>query len=92
LPHTRLETEVEKDGDRWLLRLTNTDSPAAFCVWVEDARPVDAAGGAFFDDNYLTLLPGETRQVAVTWHGVPEPARQLTIAGWNTDEITLPQA
>jgi hypothetical protein len=35
---------------------------------------------AYFTDNYVSLLPGESKEIGVTYDGVPG---QLAIRGWN---------
>ncbi|MBQ1012458.1 hypothetical protein KBX53_16135, partial [Micromonospora sp. M51] len=34
---------------------------------------------ARYDDNYFWLLPGETREVRVSWPARPGVARQVTV-------------
>jgi exo-1,4-beta-D-glucosaminidase len=42
---------------------------------------------AFWDDNYLSLLPGETRSLKCTIPGDPAPGGYtLTLSGWNVKE------
>jgi exo-1,4-beta-D-glucosaminidase len=45
----------------------------------------------FWEDNYLSLLPGETRSVHCTIPGtvLSGNARTLTLSGWNIKEQTL---
>lgn len=67
--------------------LTNTSTAPAFMIelMIVKERSRDAVAPVFWDDNYLTLLPGETRTVRVRF----DPAHLggekavLKIGGWN---------
>ena len=67
--------------------LSNTSTAPAFMIelMVVKDRSGDAVSPVFWDDNYLTLLPGETRTVRAAF----DPERltgedpALKIAGWN---------
>ena len=72
-----------------MLTITNTGDTAAVFVWLEDPWELDASGYAYFDDNYFCLLPGESRNITVTWTDVPEEGRRLEIAAWNTGRLLL---
>jgi beta-mannosidase len=50
---------------------------------VQAERPAGAPGFVYFDDNYFSLLPGETRTIRADWRNVPEHARHLSVQGWN---------
>jgi exo-1,4-beta-D-glucosaminidase len=74
-----------------LVTLTNTGSSVAFFLRLQITR---GAGGeevlpVFWEDNYLSLLPGETRTVTATWRardlGAAQPA--LVVSGWNVARI-----
>jgi len=58
---------------------------AALGVVLEDARPYERPGWLVLDDNVLDLLPGETRELAVSWRfGEPGP---LLVEGWNVEAL-----
>lgn len=69
--------------------LTNTGKAPALAIKL---TVKDKAGArvlpAFFDDNYVSLMPGEERAITVR---VPVNARPATVAirGWNTPENVL---
>ncbi len=73
--------------------LSNTGRRAALGVWLEDARPLDGSGYVYFDDNYLFLLPGETREVTAAWSGDPigprPGGRQIRVSGWNFEQLLI---
>ncbi len=78
-PPTRLGVEHQQGT----VTIRNTGEVAALNVSIEDARPVRSAGYAYFEDNYLCLLPGEGRTLSVTWDGVPAGERKLEVTAWN---------
>jgi len=92
VPRTSVQAEKREAGaDRWLVTLANAGGHAALQLHLEDARPLSAAGYAYFSDNDWTLFPGEKKTFSVDWSGVPEEQRVLEIAGWNTDTIAIGQ-
>ncbi len=83
LPFVLVDADIEPDGDVWHLTLINNGDVVAPGVWLEKSDLYDNAGYAYFDANYFTLFPGETRAVTMTWDDVPPSARGLVISGWN---------
>jgi beta-mannosidase len=83
------ERQASKEPSLWQVTLRNRGATAALMVWLEDAREVDAPGYAAIEPNYFCLLPGEARQVLVTWAGIPQEDRKLEAAGWNTQVLEL---
>ena len=63
----RASTAAERRGERWVLRtdLENTSGTPALLVRLKvvRGRSGDRILPALYEDNYLTLLPGETRHV-----------------------------
>lgn len=55
---------------------------------------VDAAGQrilpAFYDDNYVSLLPGERRTIAVRYPASVSGKPRITLTGWNVRAATIP--
>jgi exo-1,4-beta-D-glucosaminidase len=75
------------------VRLENTGPSLAFFVHLAVRR---GPGGeevlpVLWEDNYVTLLPGEARELAATWAAKDlagaEPV--LTVDGWNVPEATV---
>lgn len=68
------------------LTLTNTGKTPALAIKL---TVLDKAGArvlpAYFEDNYITLMPGETRMVTVRVPASAKPA-SIAIRGWNTPE------
>jgi exo-1,4-beta-D-glucosaminidase len=73
------------------ITLTNSGSSVAFFIRLQIAK--GASGEevlpVLWEDNYLSLLPGETRAVTATWLtrdlGAARPA--LVVSGWNVARI-----
>jgi Exo-beta-D-glucosaminidase Ig-fold domain/Glycosyl hydrolases family 2/F5/8 type C domain/Glycosyl hydrolases family 2, sugar binding domain len=63
----RSATTAERQGDRWVLRteLENPSQTPALLVHLKAVREQsgDRILPALYDDNYVTLLPGETRRL-----------------------------
>jgi beta-mannosidase len=88
-PLTSISVTSQEAESEQILTLTNTGETAAMCVWLEDARDLNASGYSYFDDNYFCLLPQESRTVTVTWANVPAGARMLEVSAWNTETFVL---
>jgi mannosylglycoprotein endo-beta-mannosidase len=41
---------------------------------------------AFFDDNYISVLPGETKKITVEYTDEPGLKKAIEIYGWNVQE------
>ena len=96
LPQVQLETKiVAKDGSgdqqkTTRVMLTNPSKSLAFMVHL---RVTDGEGGpdivpVFWDDNYVSILPGETRHVAVRYGEISSSA-VIAIDGFNIAPATL---
>ena len=87
LPPAEVKASVRFESGRAKVTLANPSKAIAFLVHLavrkgpggEEVLPV------LWDDNYVTLLPGETREIEATYApkdlGAATPA--LTIDGWN---------
>src|SRR5262245_10533072 len=100
LPRVRLEAtgrvERRDDGDRVRVALRNSTKSLAFQVHVgvRSGGSSDEALPVLWEDNYLSLLPGESKEVTARY---PEPGTlgddpRLVVDGWNVEptEIALP--
>jgi len=84
---------LKKTGrSRANVRLTNpTGHPPAFFIRLS---VVDSHGHrrilpAFYSDNYLSLMPGQTREVIVEWP-VKNEAVSISVEGWNVPVRYVP--
>jgi exo-1,4-beta-D-glucosaminidase len=92
LPPAEVKATARFDSGRAKVTLENPSKALAFLVHLavrkgpggEEVLPV------LWEDNYVTLLPGETRELAATYAakdlGAAAPA--VTIDGWNVAEAT----
>jgi hypothetical protein len=55
---------------------------------------VDGAGQrilpAFYSDNYVSLLPGETREIEVRYKGGRRASARINLRGWNVEPASTP--
>ncbi|HVZ25521.1 MAG TPA: glycoside hydrolase family 2 TIM barrel-domain containing protein [Sediminibacterium sp.] len=88
MPATKLAVSFEKTDGDYRIHLKNTGKQLAFFTEIECMdqqhhliRPL------FYSDNFITLLPGETRMIKLeTLSGKPMPAgARLLVRGWNTE-------
>jgi exo-1,4-beta-D-glucosaminidase len=95
LPATAITANVrfERDGAEELAHVTlaNPGSTLAFFLRLQVAT--DPGGEEVlpvrWTDNYLSLLPGESREVTARYRpdGAPGAARLLVVSGWNVARI-----
>jgi len=84
---------LAKNGESVQVRLKNTSAALAFQVRlaVEVGRPGEEILPVLWEDNYVSLLPGEERTVEARFpskHSIgPHPT--LKISGWNIEPETL---
>ena len=82
-----------QDGDEVRVRIKNPSTHLAFQIRLAlvDAESGDEILPVLWEDNYLSLLPGESRTV-IARHASPAQARalRLEIDGWNIEAATAP--
>ena len=70
------------------MTLRNTSSHLAFQVRLA-VREKDGAEilPVFWDDNYIALMPGESRQITAHYHSPQalNDASELIVSGWNIE-------
>jgi hypothetical protein len=70
--------------------LANTGRALAFQVRL---KAVDATGTeilpVYWQDNYVTLLPGARREIAVSWPSSAKAAALVAIEGWNVASMRV---
>ncbi len=90
----KLQVSTEKqDNGNLLLHIDNPGKETAFFIRL---KVVDKKGElvlpVFLDENYFTLLPGETRKVTLDLKnrfGSPEGPFRLSTEGWNIESNTI---
>ena len=91
LPSVTLDTKTtfDNDGaeDRAVVTLTNPGTSLAFFVRL---RVLKKPGGSeilpsMWSDNYVSLLPGESRTLTARWRSedAPDATPTVTVDGWN---------
>ncbi len=93
LPRTTLALDPEPAGPDGTVRVRvrNTGSSLAFQIHlrVEDADIGEEVLPVFWSDNYVQLLPGESRTLTATFLPGRAPARvTLTAEAWNAPRVT----
>jgi exo-1,4-beta-D-glucosaminidase len=75
------------------LRLTNTGSTVAFFLHAQAVRTGsgEEIAPVFWSDNFISLLPGETRELTVN---IPskDKSLQMKVDGWNIQPLTVTTA
>jgi len=97
LPSTRLQSSARvvpaKDGETVHVQLKNTSKSLAFQVRlaVEAGKPGDEVLPVLWDDNYVSLLPGEEREIVARFQGKQTIGAEPTvkISGWNIEPETI---
>lgn len=97
LPKTHLKVTAHlrpaKDGEAVQVRLKNTSAALAFQVRlaVEAGKPGEEILPVLWEDNYVSLLPGEERTVEARFpskHSIGSHPT-LKVSGWNIEPETL---
>ena len=90
LPKTTVKSEVSQSQSNgknfYHVTVSNPTSTVAFMIWLrmQDARTGKPIRPAFYEDNFYSLLPGETRTVNIEYSGGIAPAQtRLIVDGWN---------
>jgi hypothetical protein len=85
----------EQEGGKLTAEIENTGQETAFFMrlLVRDKKPGELLLPVFMEDNYITLFPGEKRQIEIDVshldRDVSRSEMQLEIAPWNGNAITI---
>lgn len=77
------------------VRVSNTGSTVAFFIHAQAVRPGsdEEIAPVFWNDNFISLLPGETRELAVSIPSVKYLPLEIRLDGWNIrPEVVRPIA
>ena len=89
LPKAQVKTTVSTDGQgSFSVRLSNPGSTPALMLRlkVTDSRTGDLVLPVFYSDNYLFLMPGESRDVSIRVHPADCAGKpRLSLEGFNID-------
>jgi hypothetical protein len=98
LPRVKLEakTSVQREGERWRLT-TSLRNPSAFPAVMVRLKAVRQKSGdrilpAIYSDNYVTLMPGEDREIVTELRDADTrgEAPTIVIEGFNTETAATP--
>jgi exo-1,4-beta-D-glucosaminidase len=93
LPHAHVVAELLRSADDGAVRIRlRNDSPAlAFQIALEALDPTQARiDPVFWSDNYLSLMPGESRILTVKRSALGGPQiAAIALTGWNIDPERL---
>ena len=81
------------DEEKVRVQLENVGPSAALAIKLTLQKPADGARilPAYFSDNYVSLLPGETRVIDIQYpSAVAAGAAQIEVRGWNLTNLTVP--
>jgi len=86
LPPAQIDVECHGTDSGLVVELTNRSERIAFAVelLLTDANTREPVVPIFWQDNYVSVMPNETKIVAATFCAEPGP-RMLTVRGWNIE-------
>ncbi len=98
LPPATLKVAIgppEKVQDGFTERALSVENPGkalAFMVHMELMEEENSVTPTLWDDNFISLLPGESRQIRVRYRtdGVANGAGRIVVSGWNVLPQELP--
>ena len=94
LPPTRLSLTARRqppdaDGDHALVRVRNEGRSLAFQVRLKLTRGKEEVLPVMWEDNYFALMPGESREVRVSYPDAKTPAG-IEAEAWNAAAASAP--
>jgi hypothetical protein len=96
LPQVTLETRASSSQapNQFVVhvQLKNNGNAAAVMTKLTLIRAADGARilPAYYSDNYVSLLPGESRDISIEYPASEKQQPQITIRGWNVISATIP--
>jgi exo-1,4-beta-D-glucosaminidase len=98
LPKVKLDVEGVRgagaDGPAVHVTVKNPSDHLAFQVrfGIQKSGQTEEILPVFWDDNYIELMPGESREITAKYLSTSEVSGplELTIAGWNIEATTIP--
>ncbi|MCU0778784.1 MAG: discoidin domain-containing protein [Akkermansiaceae bacterium] len=90
LPKTGVKTTVSQSSragrNFHQVSVDNSSPHIAFMIWLrlQDANTGKPIRPAFYEDNFFSLLPGESKTVNIEYNGEIDPAKtRIVVDGWN---------
>jgi hypothetical protein len=90
LPKVKLEGELHTEHGAVTGRVTNTGAVPALAVHLTlcDSKTGQHVLPVYYDDNYFSLLPGESRNFRIEFD-TPASRPRVDITGWNIEPNSL---
>lgn len=86
-------TAAAAGNNQAIVTITNpANAPVAFFnrISLLDAATKKRVLPAFYDDNYVSVLPGESKKITVNWNAhMPYKNLLVSVSGWNVPEQQL---
>lgn len=90
LPMQDLNVKAQKTANELTVTLTNPAKTVAFFTELKLAdKNGDWVKPVFWNDNYVSLLPGETKTFTCEIPAQAATAKSLTVSGWNVKAQTI---
>ena len=88
-PEIRVQAGLNGNTEKLVVTIQNPASVIAFFIHLQlkDRISGERILPAFYSDNYLSLVPGESKVVIIEFKLKPGCKPQLSAEGWNTDRI-----
>ncbi|MGE5647131.1 MAG: glycoside hydrolase family 2 protein [Acidobacteriota bacterium] len=80
LPPVKLKLKTERTRGAVGVTIENPDKAVAFLVHARLTRAGEDLAPVYWSDNYITLFPGEKRELTATYQG---EGAEVAIDGWN---------
>ena len=91
LPEVEVAVEASVAGNEVTVILSNSSEGLAFFT---EVRVVDSDGNSIlpvlWDDNYVSILPGEGRKLTARFSGADLSGAKLVVDGWNVPSFEVP--
>jgi len=89
--NVKYHTEMTGEQTKLTATLHNTGDTIAFFIELKVSKKKNGETilPVFWEDNYVSLLPGETRTIEATFPAIKNPV-VLTINGWNLKKRPIP--
>jgi len=91
LPRVKLKTVIHRVGAAVVVSLKNESTAPALMAHLvlRDAARGRRVLPVYYEDNYVSLLPGETRDIRIESAAKTSAQLRLDLDGWNVDEASL---
>ena len=91
LPEVELKAKLVKSGGRYNIAINNSTNSLAFMVQVKlvDALSNKPMRPTFYSDNFINLLPGESKSIEIEPYDINYSELKIVVDGWNIQQINI---